>query len=647
MIKKMKLVNLTTSDKHLETLLKYFVSYPGFHPASVDPIISSVHGTISYATANPSEPLYNELLEMETNLGIHIDAKPEACLVGTIDEIHSYIEETHKTISDCFNFINNSMEEVKRYREALDQVKNLEDFDISLDDLFHAKFVSLRFGKLPLDAVERLRFYSHKPFIFVPFHEDKMKNELWCLYLTSNEYEREIDNLFTSMFFERIHIPEFVHGTPGSASEALQKYIVEKEQEIERKKEDLHAITKLQQEHLVTVKGQLQFLSRVYEARQYVVGLGDRISITGFIEKDRVKEFQDYFQTVPNIEIDIRGANSDKRFQPPTKLKNNWLTRPFQMFVDMYGVPSYKDVDPTIVVAITYSLLFGIMFGDLGQGLVLALLGFLLGKFKKVALGPIMTRIGLSSAIFGVIYGETFGSGAFLDPFYAMLSRWFGHEIHPIHPMATLVTMNLLIATVGIGAIIILTMIIINTISKLKNRDYAEALFSSNGLSGFFFYGFVLLGVVLQMLLGIPNVFNIITIVLFIVFPLILIFMKEPLHRRLHHEKMFPDGIGGFFIEGFFELFEVVLSYVTNTLSFLRVGGFVLSHAGMMLVVNTLMAMTSGAGTIVAAVLGNLFVMGLEGLIVGIQVLRLEFYEMFSRYFEGDGIMFNPIFREV
>ena len=104
---------------------------------------------------------------------------------------------------------------------------------------------------------------------------------------------------------------------------------------------------------------------------------------------------------------------------------------------------------------------------------------------------------------------------------------------------------------------------------------------------------------------------------------------------------MFESGFGGFFVEGFFELFEVVLSYITNTVSFLRVGGFILSHAGMMLVVNTLMESAAGASSILILVLGNIFVMVLEGLIVGIQVLRLEFYEMFSRYYEGNGIAFT------
>ena len=110
-------------------------------------------------------------------------------------------------------------------------------------------------------------------------------------------------------------------------------------------------------------------------------------------------------------------------------------------------------------------------------------------------------------------------------------------------------------------------------------------------------------------------------------------FLKEPLIRKLEeHGDMFPNGFGAFFVEGFFELFEVVLSFITNTMSFLRVGGFVLSHAGMMLVVYTLAEMVGGFGEIIVLILGNVFVMCLEGLIVGIQVLRLEFYEMFSRF---------------
>ena len=110
----------------------------------------------------------------------------------------------------------------------------------------------------------------------------------------------------------------------------------------------------------------------------------------------------------------------------------------------------------------------------------------------------------------------------------------------------------------------------------------------------------------------------------------------------MHHKPLFPDGFGAYFTESFFELFEICLSYITNSISYLRVGGFVLSHAGMMMAVTLLMSMSGSAGIIVA-IFGNIFVMCLEGLIVGIQVLRLEFYEMFSRYFTGRGIAFNAM----
>jgi V/A-type H+-transporting ATPase subunit I len=182
---------------------------------------------------------------------------------------------------------------------------------------------------------------------------------------------------------------------------------------------------------------------------------------------------------------------------------------------------------------------------------------------------------------------------------------------------------------------------ILNLVTLYKKKDFVEFFCSHNGLAGLLFYGFVLVAVALQFGLGIPML-NPITISLFVGLPFLVIFLKEPIERRVHHHKMFPNGFGGFFVEAFFELFEIALSYVTNTMSFLRVGGFILSHAGMMLVVTSLMSMVGDAGWIVM-IFGNLFVMALEGMIVGIQVLRLQFYEMFSRYYKGDGIAFNAL----
>ena len=140
------------------------------------------------------------------------------------------------------------------------------------------------------------------------------------------------------------------------------------------------------------------------------------------------------------------------------------------------------------------------------------------------------------------------------------------------------------------------------------------------------------------------NLFNPLFILLVIVLPLVLIALKEPLARLCEHKRDFkPEGgAAGFIMQTFFELFEMMLSYITNTLSFLRVGGFVLSHAGMMSVVMTLAEMVGATGSPVVVIIGNIFVMGLEGLLVGIQVLRLVFYETFSRFYEGDGKPYVP-----
>ena len=106
--------------------------------------------------------------------------------------------------------------------------------------------------------------------------------------------------------------------------------------------------------------------------------------------------------------------------------------------------------------------------------------------------------------------------------------------------------------------------------------------------------------------------------------------------------KKEKKSVGNFIIEGVIELFETCLSYLTNTMSFLRVGGFILSHAGMMLVVGVL-AGDGGVGTVIVQILGNAFVIGMEGFLVGIQVLRLEFYEIFGRFYISDGKKFEPL----
>lgn len=635
-IAKLKLFNISSTTKNIDNVLARLVEIDYLHLVPASEIVDKVHGLQSYSTDNPCNIILKEILDIEKNYKINIPLKEVCSLDYSLENMRDYIHSTHEKINQLSHHKKDTLELIKKYQDALTQVNNIENLNIPLDDLFSCEYLNVRFGRIPLDSIEKLNFYSAKPFVFQTFHVDR--GYAWCLYLTTQDGEREVDNIFSSLFFDRVHIPDFVHGTPVSAQATLRMEIEVAEQSLQEIEEDIQSIIKDSMDKLSEVKNELLFLAKLYEAKKYVVGLGNKININGFIEVNNIKKLEEVYKDMTDVEIEVRPPDYDKRLTPPTKLKNNWFTRPFGMFVEMYGVPNYHDMDPTPIVAITYSLLFGIMFGDLGQGLLLIVLSFLLYKFKGMKLGEVGMRIGLSSAIFGFLYGSFFGNEEILTPIFTNV---FGLPGKPIHVMDSNFTMTLLIATVGLGSIFIVAAMILNIITSLKRKHYAEAFFSHNGFAGLTFYGFVLVTIVLMFTSG-YSLLQPLFIVPFAILPIVVIMFKEPLERLMHGHKMFPDGVGGFITEAFFEAFEVVLSYITNTMSFLRVGGFVLSHAGMMLVVFTLMEMMGGVfGQVLTLVLGNLFVMGLEGLIVGIQVLRLEFYEMFSRYFEGNGIPFK------
>ena len=292
-------------------------------------------------------------------------------------------------------------------------------------------------------------------------------------------------------------------------------------------------------------------------------------------------------------------------------------------------------MDPTWFVAITYSFIFGAMFGDAGQGLLLFIGGLLLYKLKHIDLAGIISCAGVFSTFFGLMFGSIFG---FEDVIPALWLR-------PVDSMTTIPFIGKLntvfIVAIGFGMGIILLCMVFNIINSFKTHDVEKTWFDTNAVAGLVFYGSAVLciglfvsghavpgGTVLAIMFGLP---------------LLLIFFKEPLTNLVEKKaEVMPKEKGMFIVQGIFELFEVILSYFSNTLSFVRIGAFAVSHAAMMEVVLMLAGAENGSPNWIVIILGNLFVCAMEGLIVGIQVLRLEYYEMFSRFYKGSGRKFEP-----
>lgn len=593
-IEKMKFVQVSCDKEHLNDALMTMYNSKLLHVEQAYNIIDEDNGGKLIQIDNVYSEYCNTFKNICHCIGLDFDVQTANKKTYTNEEIENFINELNTKFA---------------LADSKDSVTLNEDDEIALEKLSECDFVkihqcqyiSIGFGRIPLESYKKIDMHKNK-FIYVNLHSASHYH--WIAYATSNTYVKETLKTLESLFFEPIDIPEI----------NVKKVIEEYRQQII----DVYAYCELQ-----------NTICKLYD---YVAQFDDKYVISGFVPLSKVNDYKNEFKDLP-VTVDIQEAEKAGKCSIPTLLKNNAFFKPFELFVDMYSTPKYGDIDPTVFVAITYCLLFGIMFGDLGQGLLLFLGGEILYKKTKNKLAGVVARVGITSMIFGFLFGSVFGLEELLNPIHQSL---FGVREKLFNTMDGNSTMTLLIGAVLIGAVLILVTMILNIYKNIKHKEWGEVLFSQNGIAGFIFYGFILVGIGMMFMMN-TNVFAPVTIGIFIILPIICFFFKEPLSHLIEGKSVKPEsGWGNFVLETFFEVFEIALSFVTNTMSYLRVGGFVLSHAGMMLVVMTLVEMTGNAGPLVF-IIGNIFVMCLEGLIVGIQALRLEYYEMFSRYYDGNG----------
>jgi len=642
-ITKMQLASITGSMEQLDNVLLRLSAHEDFHQEQAPFSEGKGHGFVKISGENP----YTELLSQATNLGMAMGyplASQTSAPAGfsnplvPLEKVKEFLDDLQRKFDRLKNQERVLKSRVELHQNILAQLDHIEGLEASIDDLADTEYLSVRMGRLPADNLSKLAYYQDQDFVFATFDFDG--RYYWGAYFTIRELAPEIDDIFSSLFFEPMLVSDEVHGVPEEARKRFLNQLEDENHSLDLVAKKLAQIKEDNSSELLGYYYKLKSLQETYELRRYVYELNGTFYILGFVPMEQVGDFIADFEDISDVKVSIRPADSDKRLTAPTKLKNNWLVRPFEMFVDMYGVPSYTDIDPTPFVAITYSLLFGIMFGDVGQGLVISLVGFFMWKWKKMALGPILERIGIVSAFFGLVYGSVFGFEHLLDPMYHAM----GFKEKPIEVMSNSTTNTILLSAVGIGAVLIIVCIIMNICLGVKQKNWERALLSQNGIAGLVFYSYVLVAACGKLLFGF-NILNPICIILFVVIPVLVMFLKEPLEKFIEKRKdIKPEGgIAAYLIESFFELFDVMLSFITNTMSFLRVGGFILSHAGMMAVVSTLANMVGSGASPIVVVIGNIFVMAMEGLIVGIQALRLEFYEIFSRFYDGSGKPFVPI----
>lgn len=597
---------------------------------------------------NPWSGAYETLRSTAEALGITPEFRSHSGIAeNTPEEFRQRIEKINADVATIRREHEEMAASIRELRQTDACVKHLLGLDVTFRELFELKYVKLRVGRLPAENLQKLDYYANRCIHFVPF--DQKPDWVWGIYLTPSDTAEFADSLMKSLYFERIRLPDYLDQDARTTDEILV-HAIDDEEKLDRELErQLSEYRDAHRDEILTLLSALKSRTDCYELRKMALISGGRFSFTGYCPTRLADDLANSLGKLDGVQVVIVPVSrKNPPADVPIKLRNNVIFRPFEMFVKMYGLPAYGSFDPTPYVAVTYCLMFGIMFGDVGQGLLVSLLGLILSKFTKNGLAPIMTRIGLFSAAFGVLYGSVFGIETLITPFFHRENIWrfLGYTKQPetIFQAAT----TLLIAALMIGIVLIVLSMLFNTILNFRRRKFGEALFSVNGVAGLVFYISIVAAAAGTFMFG-ADMFSPAYVICLLVVPLVVIFFKHPLSNLISGVKPAEKvSVGNFIIENFIELFEAALSFLSNTMSYLRIGGFVLSHAGMMLVVAQLAGTnTPGAeitvSTVIVFIIGNLVVMGIEGLLVGIQVLRLEFYEIFNRFYDGSGKDFRPI----
>ena len=523
-------------------------------------------------------------------------------------------------------------DELQKYLSQLVYLKNLE---VPLNELNGMHYIYAITGNIPTENIERLRnSLEHIPYTLVTLHHTQSMSTV-VLFAQRSNTDRLI-RAARSAYLNPIQPVQEYRGTPAEAIQAIQAGMDRVQKRITEYKLEVEHLHEARVQHLQLLLWRVRASRTLAEIIAGYDRFHKLFTIEGWIPAREFESLQKKIHLInENIEIETKPISKGENLPIPTVTDNPNIIKSFQFLISNYGQPGYNELNPTWVMALTFPLVFGIMFGDVGHGFILTAIGMLLASglirtmHKLKSMGTVIGVCGVASIGFGFLYGSIFGFEHVLTPLW-------------IRPLENIT--GILLATVLVGAGLLTVGMIYNIINAGLKHRWGDILFGHNAISGLVFY-WSLIGLAAQAF-GRPVLPANLLVLLTVISGICLTF-AEPLSNLLdNHHPLIEDALGTYVMQAFFELFEALIAMLSNTLSYVRMGAFAVAHGALSMVVFILADMVSpghGIGYILTIILGNLFVIGFEGLIVTIQTLRLEYYEFFSKFFSGNGLAFEPL----
>ena len=558
--------------------------------------------------------------------------------ISELEPLQAAVDRIEGEVKSSTDQMANEKKRLEQLESQLSQLEPIAETNVDVAALRKSTYLYSVLGIIPAENVSRLQTsLSRVPHAFFTLREDPKRPVVWVLGPRSNS--DVIERAVKSAYLNPLILPEEFEGSPAKATESIRKAIETSKQRISDLNQELGKLANTHKEELYKLLWEVHVSRLIADAIARFGQLRHTYVVVGWVPSaDLDALIQRLKQASREILIEARKIEpTDRHANVPVSLRNPGLLSPFELLVNTYARPRYEEIDPTILVAVTFPLLYGAMFGDVGHGLVLAAIGWFLSR--RSTLGGLLVACGLSGTLFGFIYGSVFGFEEVLP--------------HLIKPSENILT--ILGIAIGAGMVLINVGILLNLYNAFRARDWGRFFFDSNGLAGWILYlSFLVIfiqavGTLIMKTTLFPSYVISIAGILMAITALIAVVFSHPLQHWMETGHFEIEGSKVIFgVQSFFELLEKFISMFSNTLSYVRVGAFAIVHAGFTGAVFIIAKLVGGGqeagfGYWTVVVLGNLFVIGLEGFIVTIQTMRLHYYEFFSKFFQGGGSAYEPL----
>ena len=571
-----------------------------------------------------------------------------------LDAVHPAVDRIEDEVKKMSDQLGVEKKRLEMLESQLRQLEPIADIKFEVGVLRNATYLHSIFGIMPKNNIQRLAdSLSREPYYFDTLKEDSKNAVVWLLGPRS--ISDKLDRAAKSAFLNPLALPEEFSGTPEQVVAMTHKSIEESKQKVFEAESHLKKLAGTHNKELQKLLWEVHVSRLMADAIVRFGQLRHTYVVVGWVPTDKLPNLVERLkQASKEILIEtIPTERSGHHSHVPVALTTNKWLRPIQMLVGQYGHPSYGELDPTLLMAFTFPFLFGAMFGDLGQGLVLLALGILMHNrifmSGMQSLGLLIAYCGVSAAVFGYLYGSIFGfEGHLIEEYlhFHFEPTWFS-------PLENI--LGILSIAIDAGIIILILGFLLSMFNNFRSRDWAHLLFGHSGVVAFIFYlsFLALLGGFLGDTAIAPKVAVAINSLPLPFTTLAGIFaigvMFSGFFRNVvegHRPLIEGTGVGGFamfLVQSFMDIFETVISMLSNTLSFVRVGAFAVAHGGLSLAIFSLAGEEPNLGFWITILIGNIFIIGFEGLIVGIQTMRLHYYEILGKFFHGGGMRFEPL----